>query len=560
MRAAGEQFGSYLIEGAIGASQMSDVYVATDLRHDRKVALKIMSATLSESPRFRERFRREAEAASSVDHPNILPIYEAGDIDGVMYLAMRLVDGVDLRDVLLDRSCITREETVRVLRQAAAGLDAAHAAGIVHRDVKPDNFLIEHHGTPQEHLYVCDFGIAFREVDARLTMVGEAFGTLGYTAPEQMRSEVVGPAADVFSLGCVAFECLGGTVPSFVDGVATSLRERAATHPELAALPPEVDAFFARCLADDPEQRYRTCGEAVDALVWALDPVGAPPVAWTGAAAGAAPERVEPAAAETRRISLTAAPTLAEEWAVARSPGDAQETVVVGAGQLPPVLPAAVPAGDADPPAPAGAEASSSRTALLVLLGAAVVLVLVVGAVVWRTAARRDGAGGATSVTTLAPAAPTPSSTAAPASTTTVPKGLVLADRNPVTACKGCGPRGRLVVNGEALFHAIEFPSIAAGAPKSSTYDIGGAGATRLHGTVAIGEGGETKASVTLVVLGDGEELLRDEVAPGRPIKLDVDISDVDSLELRVVPPGAFPTGVECCVSVVWGDLVLDFT
>jgi tRNA A-37 threonylcarbamoyl transferase component Bud32 len=556
--AAGEHFGSYLIEGAIGASQMSDVYVAVDERDGRKVALKIMSEALSESPRFRERFRREAAAASSIDHPNILPIYETGAIDGAMYLAMRLVSGVDLRDVLLERSCITKEETVRVLRQAAAGLDAAHAAGIVHRDVKPDNFLIEHYGTPEEHLFVCDFGIAFREVDARLTIVGEAFGTLGYTAPEQMRSEVVGPAADVFSLGCVAFECLSGTVPSFVDGVATPLRDRASTHPQLAALSPEIDAFFVRCLANDPDQRFRTCTEAVDALEAALDSSGEPvPEGPAGA------DDPQASAAETRRIMLSAAPTLAEEWAVARNPGDAQATVVVGAGQLPPVTEVAPTSAASPSPSPA---TTSARTGRWVLGAVAVVavVVLVAAAVMWRSSAP-DVVAGAPPTTLAAAPSTTPE---APASTTvvptppptTVPKGLVLADRNPVVACKGCGPRGRLVVNGEVLFHAIEFPSIAAGAFKSSTYDIGGAGATRLKGTVGLDDATEAKSGVLVVVVGDGDVLQQHSIEPGRPFALDVDITGVDTLELKVVPPAAFPSGVECCVSVVWGDLTLDFT
>ena len=541
VRAAGERFGSYLIEVAIGASQMSDVYIAVDENReqapDRRIALKIMSASLSASARFRERFRREAEAASSIDHPNVLPIYDSGDVDGTMFLAMRLVDGVDLRDVLLERTCITSEETVRLLRQAALGLDAAHARGVVHRDVKPDNFLIEHLGEPAEHLFVCDFGIAFREVDARLTMAGEAFGTLGYTAPEQMRSEVVGPAADVFSLGCVAYECLSGSVPAFADGIPAPLRE---LRPELAALPAPVDAFFTRCLANDPAARFRTCTEAIEVLERCL------------AGADVAIHDAVPlaGAAQTRRIELHAAPSLAEEWAVARSEDDAQATVMMSADQLPPL--AGAPA-VADPPAVP--EAPARRPVLWVGLAATLVVVVLLGVVVWRVAATGKDAG------TAAPVTAPPSTKGDPTtSSSLVPKPEALADRDPITACNGCGPRGRVVMNGRRLFRAIAFPSIAAGVPKASTYDIGGAGATRLTGTIGLDDESETEVPVVMLVAGDGRLLMRETVEPGQAVKVDVDIAGVDQLELKVEPPAAFPSGSACCVSAIWGDLTLDFT
>jgi len=552
-RVAGEQFGSYLIEGAIGASQMSDVYVAVDQVQQRRVALKIMSASLSENPRFRERFRREAQAASLIDHPNVLPIYDSGDVDGTMFLAMRLVDGLDLRDVLLERTSITSEETVRLLRQAALGLDAAHARGVVHRDVKPDNFLIEHHAEPEERLFVCDFGIAFREVDARLTMAGEAFGTLGYTAPEQMRSEVVGPAADVFSLGCVAYECLSGSVPAFLDGVPVALRD---LRPELAALPAPVDAFFARCLTTDPGARYRTCGEAIEVLERCL----------TGVEVAVDDAVPLAGAAETRRITLLAASTLAEEWAVARTPSDAPATVTVPAGQLP-----SIAAPDRGIEVGGAAAAGSSRPArprTVAWVGFAVVVVVVLGAIGWRATSSNIDAAAPTPATAVAASTPGPvaGSGTAPTNangantTSSVAKAEVLADRDPSTACNGCGPRGRVVMNGQRLFHAIAFPSLAAGVPKSSTYAIGGAGATRLQGTMGIDDESETKAAVVMVVVGDGRVLLRQTVKPGEAPRIDVDIAGVDQLELEVEPPPAFASGAACCVSAIWGDLTLAFT
>jgi len=289
----------YRIEAVLGRGGMGVVYLAEDLRLRRKVALKLLAAELAEDERFRERFLRESELAASIDHPNAIPIYAAGEADGVLYIAMRFVEGTDLRALLLrEGSPLEPARALAIVKQVADALDAAHEHGLVHRDVKPANILIAG-SVGAEHAYVSDFGVAkSASVSAGLTAAGQFLGTIGYVAPEQIRGEPIDGRADVYSLGCVFFECVTGEAPFPRDSeVAVIYAHLQGPPPKVSerrrGLPVALDAVIARALAKAPDRRYTTCRELVDAVAAALGAAPAPrrrrlAILSLGAALGAA--------------------------------------------------------------------------------------------------------------------------------------------------------------------------------------------------------------------------------------------------------------------------------
>ena len=204
----GTTFAGYRVDAPVGRGGMGVVYRATDLSLERPVALKLVAPELAEDERFRARFFREPRLAASLDHPNVIPIYEAGEHEGQLYLAMRFVDGSDLKTVLEREGKLTPERTVEVLGQVAGALDAAHRRALVHRDVKPANVLIDGEG----HVYLTDFGIT-KQLGGASTDTGRMVGTLDYLAPEQIRGEPVDGRTDVYALGCLLYECLAGAPP-----------------------------------------------------------------------------------------------------------------------------------------------------------------------------------------------------------------------------------------------------------------------------------------------------------------------------------------------------------
>ena len=268
----GTDFLGYRIEELIGRGGMGVVYRANDLRLRRPVALKLVAPTLALDERFRERFARETELVMSLEHPNVVPIYDAGDVDGHVYLAMRLVNGTDLGSLLRAEGALEPARTMTICAQIASALDAAHERGLVHRDVKPSNVLLD----SSEHVYLADFGLT-RRLDDQMGDPGEdrSIGTPAYLAPEQLDGESVDGRADVYSLGCVLYECLTGerVFPrgSRLAEAWAHLEEEppraSRTRPDL---PERVDQVIARALAKDPAQRYPTCGALVAAAESAL--------------------------------------------------------------------------------------------------------------------------------------------------------------------------------------------------------------------------------------------------------------------------------------------------
>jgi protein kinase-like protein len=268
----GAVFHGYRIEALIGQGGMGVVYRAFDLRLKRTVALKLMASDLGLDARFRERFSRESELAMSLEHPNVVPIHDAGEIDGRLYLAMRDVEGADLRALLRAEGPLGVARAVAICAQIAAAVDAAHAKGLVHRDVKPSNVLLD----SSEHVYLADFGLT-RRFDEEGVAPGESrsLGTPAYLAPEQIEGGPVDGRVDVYSLACLLYECLTAE-PPFASGsrLGVAWAHLEEDPPSASAhkvdLPGAIDAVIAKGMAKDPRDRYSTCAELISAARQAL--------------------------------------------------------------------------------------------------------------------------------------------------------------------------------------------------------------------------------------------------------------------------------------------------
>jgi streptogramin lyase/predicted Ser/Thr protein kinase len=259
--ARGTELAGYRVETLLGRGGMSVVYLAEDLQLRRRVALKLLAASLSEDEAFRERFLAESQLAASLDHPNVIPIYEAGEAGDELYIAMRYVEGQDLKQ-LLREGALEPERAIRLCSQVADALDFAHGRGLVHRDVKPSNVLLD----AKEHVYLADFGLTKRVGEGRTVEPG-LFGTIDYVAPEQIRGDAVDGRADVYALGCLLYDCLAGE-PPFRRGsdAATLFAHLEESPPRLAGL----EQVLQKALAKGPADRYQTCDELIDAARDAL--------------------------------------------------------------------------------------------------------------------------------------------------------------------------------------------------------------------------------------------------------------------------------------------------
>ncbi|MEV6166827.1 serine/threonine-protein kinase [Streptomyces sp. NPDC051954] len=263
----GTQIADYRIECEIGRGGMAVVYRARDLRLERTVALKLLAPELSRNDTFRRRFTHESRAAAAIDHPHIVPVFEAGETDGVLYIAMRYVEGSDLRHLLDRQGPLPPPTVLRIAAQVASALDAAHEHGLVHRDVKPGNILVSR-GTDSdhpEHVYLTDFGLTKKSLSLTgFTTVGQFVGTLDYVAPEQISGKPVDGRCDVYGFACVVYECLAGRPPfRRDDDMALLWAHQYDEPPALTEARPDldshVDAVFAKALAKSPDDRYDSC-------------------------------------------------------------------------------------------------------------------------------------------------------------------------------------------------------------------------------------------------------------------------------------------------------------
>jgi DNA-binding SARP family transcriptional activator/tRNA A-37 threonylcarbamoyl transferase component Bud32 len=277
------EIAGYRIEDLLGRGGMSTVYLAEDVRLRRRIALKVLSPELARQPGFRERFVRESQIAAGMEHPGIVPIYGAGEADGHLYIAMRYVRGTDLRRLLAEHGPLEPDRAVRLVRNVADALDAAHAEGLVHRDVKPANILlvegVEGKDRDDEVVYLSDFGLTKRLEGSTgaLTRTGQFVGTVDYVAPEQVEGRAIDGRADVYSLTCVLFECLTGKPPFRKDSDVATLyahvRDEAPKATDVSPeLPAPLNGVLARGLAKDPAKRYASCRNLADAARAAIAP------------------------------------------------------------------------------------------------------------------------------------------------------------------------------------------------------------------------------------------------------------------------------------------------
>jgi WD40 repeat protein len=313
----GSRLAGYRLEERIGAGGMAVVFRARDGRLERTVALKVLIPALATDESFRERFLRESRAAAAVDDPHIIPVYEAGEADGVLFIAMRFVAGGDLRAVIRRAGPLPVHRAASFISPVASALDAAHAAGLVHRDVKPANILVDTGAGRPDHVYLSDFGLSKGVLSSvGLTGTGHFLGTPDYSAPEQVSGRAVDGRADQYALGCVAFTLLAGQ-PLFPrdEPMAVLLAHTSEPPAPVSArrpdLPAAADRVLARALAKDPEDRFGTCGEFAEALRGALGVASytvqaAGPAAITGAVT--ALERPEAAASTQTVVPVQATP------------------------------------------------------------------------------------------------------------------------------------------------------------------------------------------------------------------------------------------------------------
>jgi YVTN family beta-propeller protein len=354
--ARGTVFAGHRIEGVAGRGGMGVVYRATHLALDHTVALKIISSELARDEVFRRRFETESRAAVSIRHPNVVQVHNAGEEDGLLFVTMDLIEGSDLRGVINREGRVEPDRAVAIIAQVASALDAAHARGLVHRDIKPGNILIERRDG-EEHAYLTDFGLTKRiEASTDITASGGFVGSLDYVGPEQIRGERVDARTDVYALGCVLYEALAGRVPfdrqeeKVAKIYAHLQREPPSLLGEVPDLPPELDAVVTRALEKEPERRFPSAGDFGRAAEAALKgmpvsqperSVGTGAAAPTGAAGAAeAPTLAIPAEAPSRRrrlplllgafVALAAAAIVA--WVLVSGDGDGDGGAGGGAG------------------------------------------------------------------------------------------------------------------------------------------------------------------------------------------------------------------------------------
>ncbi|MDQ3985961.1 MAG: serine/threonine protein kinase [Actinomycetota bacterium] len=288
--AIGEEFAGHRIEAILGHGGMGVVYLAEDVRLGRKVALKLLPPELAADEEFQRRFDRESRTAASLEHPHIVPVYGAGEVDGILYIAMRYIRGSDLDAVIQGEGPLEAQRSIRLLGQVADALDEAHARNLLHRDVKPQNILVAGLGTRGlESAYLTDFGLTKRRDSKTLTTAGQIAGTLDFMSPEALRAEDLDPRADVYSLGCVLYQCLTGVVPfdrpSDAATITAHLQDPPPKITDAAKIPSEMDAVVALAMAKHREDRYASCGD----LIAAAREAAAPDSKHSGTAVAAPP-------------------------------------------------------------------------------------------------------------------------------------------------------------------------------------------------------------------------------------------------------------------------------
>jgi predicted Ser/Thr protein kinase len=398
----GDEIGGYLIEAVAGRGGMGLVYRARQRRPDRIVAIKVIAPELAADPSFRARFEQESNIAAQIEHPNVIPVYAAGEDQGRLFIAMRYVQGVDLGALLARGGALAPERAARLVAQAADALDAAHARGLVHRDVKPGNILVD----GSDHVYLTDFGLTKRSADTRgMTATGMFVGTVDYIAPEQVEGRRIDGRADIYALGCVLYELLSGTVPFPRDSDVAKIFAHVNDSPApLTGIPPELAAAVARAMAKRPEDRFASAGD------------------FGRAAVAGAEGRVEQGAART---VATGAAAPAQAVGPAGS-GDPTEVGAMGVTELAATGAGAMGVTELSPtpnqparPGGGGSGPTGSRRGLLAGGGVLAVVVVAVIVVVLVAGGAKNAAGTTSSPTSTTSTTPIVSTTSSTSSTAT---------------------------------------------------------------------------------------------------------------------------------------------
>jgi serine/threonine-protein kinase len=376
----GDEFAGCRIEGILGRGGMGVIYRATELRLGRPVALKLIATEQASDPDVRERFEREARLTAAIDHPNVIPVYAAGEVDGHLYLVMRYVPGTDLQALLKREARLAPARAASIVAQVGDALDAAHAAGLVHRDVKPANVLIA-----GEHAYLSDFGITrVQSAETRITDSGNWIGTVDFMSPEHLRGEPTDARADVYALGCVLHTALTGTPPYRRDTVPATITAHLhdpPPHPsDTLGVPEAFDSVIARALAKEPAHRYPSAGDLGRAARAAATGQAASTARGSVATGAATPEHAEPTrVAPAAGVTAVAAPA-AMATAVADRPHRDEDR---HARREPP------------PPRPAAVRVQRGRRRKLVLAATTAVLALPVAvAAYWASTSGNAAATG----------------------------------------------------------------------------------------------------------------------------------------------------------------------
>jgi hypothetical protein len=424
----GATVGGYRIESLIGRGGMSIVYLAEHVRLGRQVALKLLAPSLSLDADFRERFSFESRRAAEIDHPNVVPIYDAGEADGQLYIAMRYIAGCDLKTLIRREGSLGVARTLFLLEQTADALDAAHERNLIHRDVKPANILI---AEPADRVYLTDFGVVKHNGSQGLTKTGFVLGTIDYAAPEQIEGQPVDARTDVYALGCVLYECLVGQAPFERDGELAVMHAHLVQPPPrlstaLPSLPKGLDGVIATAMAKSKDDRYPSCGDLLAATRQAVLERRSVPFS-SGLAAAPAAAAV---AAATIGEGHEPAPVATE----AAPPAELAVPRVVP----PSVAPAAPPK---EPSAPGERRTSGSLRVLIVL---AVVAALASGVVTYLATRGSGSSDRASTPPQTVPAATTTPTVATTTTSSTATVGTATAaTTSPAAAAALGGAAGR---------------------------------------------------------------------------------------------------------------------
>jgi serine/threonine kinase PknH len=381
----GSQIGPYRLRRLLGKGGMGEVYEAEDTVKDRIVALKLLPEAASHDPVFRKRLQREAHSAGRLQEPHVVPIHDYGEVDGLLYVDMRMIDGTDLRKVLKRYGPMTPARAVAIIRQIASALDAAHEAGVMHRDVKPENIIL----TRDDFAYLVDFGIANAATDEKLTELGTAVGTYAYMAPERFTNDEVTYRADIYALACVLHECLTGSQPYPGDSVSVVITAHLMQpipkpSEERPGIPAAFDNVIARGMAKKPDERFASAGDLAMAANDALtdrDQDQAATILQRSEAA-TMPGTAPPAAPPGRPIHQTPPPTPPPP--PSQTPPPASRPAAFHTPPPPSGGPPSGPMWTAPPPGPPGQRPPSKGIPWVPIAAAAAVFVLIVGSLgIW---------------------------------------------------------------------------------------------------------------------------------------------------------------------------------